>query len=278
VPLRLGGALHYLVLEGRASWDDVPAALRDHAEFVARYVREQGIQTNEVQRSWMLLPCFLEVARRTGADAFDFVEIGPSAGLNLVWDRYRYRYRHGTWGSAGALLELSGEERSPVPAALLEQTPHVRSRTGIDRAPIDATTEEGAFLLKSFVWPDMTERLERLDRAIAALREDPPAIARGDVVDALPAVLAGLSGDAVTLVVDTAALGYVSEEGRRAVYAALAEAGERKPLAFVHAREPRPNEHTYWGMVVQLWPGGEREVVEHADFHGSWLEWVAPAL
>ena len=62
-PLRLLGGLHYLVLAGDASWDD--SALETHAEFLREFVREQSVQTNEVQRSWMLLPCFL--ARRAGA-------------------------------------------------------------------------------------------------------------------------------------------------------------------------------------------------------------------
>lgn len=274
VPLKVAGALHYLVLQGRASWEDPLAALVEHRGFIRRYVAEQGIQTNEVQRSWMLLPCFLEVARRTGADVFHFVEIGPSAGLNLVWDRYGYRYANGTWGPRRARLVLEGEERTPVPSELLALMPRVGSRVGIDVAPVDVTSDEGALLLKSFVWPDMTSRLELLDRAIAALREDPPEIVHGDVVEELPAALARGGEDAVTVVVDTAALGYVPEEGRRRVYAALAEAGERAPLAFVHAREPRPNEHTFWGMCVQLWPGGEREIVEHADFHGRWLSWL----
>jgi hypothetical protein len=274
VPLKVLGALHYLVLEGRASWDDPLGALVEHRDFVRRYVVEQGIQTNEVQRCWMLLPCFLEIARHTGAEAFHFVEIGPSAGLNLVWDRYAYRYANGTWGPRRAPLVLQGEERTPVPGDLLALTPRVQSRVGIDVAPIDVTIDEGALLLKSFVWADMTSRLELLERAIDVLRADPPDIVRGDVVEELPAALARAGEDAMTVVVDTAALGYVPEAGRRRVYAALAEAGGRAPLAFVHAREPVPNEHTFWGMAIQLWPGGERKIVEHADFHGRWLSWL----
>src|SRR5471030_1276032 len=59
LPLRLLGALHYLVLAGLASWGDVDAALEEHAGFLGRHLVEQQVQTNEVQRSWALLPAFL---------------------------------------------------------------------------------------------------------------------------------------------------------------------------------------------------------------------------
>ncbi len=70
VPLRLLGGLHYLVLAGRASWDDVVGALEREAEFLARFAREQRVQTNEVRRAWALLPGFLSV----GAERVDLIE------------------------------------------------------------------------------------------------------------------------------------------------------------------------------------------------------------
>ena len=113
-PLRLLGGLHYLVLAGRASWDD---PLVEHGDFLRGFVRDHGVQTNEVQRSWALLPCFLRAAELLDAAEVDVVELGTSAGLNLVWDRYRYEYRAGAWGGDDAALTLRGEERRPVPAA-----------------------------------------------------------------------------------------------------------------------------------------------------------------
>jgi hypothetical protein len=52
-PLRLLGGLHYLVLAGEATWDD---AVELHADFLRDFMRTQTVQTNEVQRSWVLLP------------------------------------------------------------------------------------------------------------------------------------------------------------------------------------------------------------------------------
>jgi hypothetical protein len=275
-PLKLAGGLHYLVLEGRASWDDVPAALTAHRDFLRRFVAEQAVQTNEVQRSWMLLPCFLEAGRRAGADELDLIELGPSAGLNLVWDRYRYRYAGGSWGPESAPLELTGEERRPVPGQLLAIVPHVRSRVGVDASPIDVTSDDGARLLKCFVWPDQTWRLELLDRAIEAVRADPPVLVRGDVVEELPGLLAGRRSGALTVVYQTAVLGYVVPEGTKRVYAALDDAAAAGPLAYVGTHQPAPDVHTHYGLALRVWPG-EREIVAEADFHGAWLDWIGAA-
>ena len=73
--LRLFGAVHYLVLTGVApdalsgEWDDFAAALAAHEAALARFVREQGVQTNETQRCVALVPAFLTVARCVGAAA-----------------------------------------------------------------------------------------------------------------------------------------------------------------------------------------------------------------
>jgi hypothetical protein len=270
--LRLLAGLHALVLAGRADWDDLPAALEHEAEFLRRYTAEVEIQTNEVQRSWTLLPCFLELARWSGAEAFDFVELGTSAGLLLVWDRYHYRYTAGTWGLSGASLDLAGDERGRVPQELLGVVPRVRRRVGIDRNPLDLNEPDDLRLLKSFVWADQTARLARLDAAAEALRDDPPDLIRGDLVELLPAELDRRDDGALTVVLSSAALGYVDKDGRKSVRETLERAGAEGPLAYVTTTRPSTGSHSYWGLAVELWPGGRRELA-YADFHGAWLDW-----
>jgi hypothetical protein len=268
-PLRLLGGLHYLVLGGEASWDD---PLEEHREFLTEFVASQGVQTNEVQRSWVLLPLFLRVAQRTGAHELDLVELGSSAGLNLVWDRYRYVYEAGEWGGPDARLTLSAAEKRPVPGELLELRPRVSRRVGIDRSPIDVTTDEGARLLKCFVWAGQTERLERLDRAIESLRDDPPELMRGDIVEELPAILAGRRPDVLTVVFETATLGYLPEGGVERVRSALQEAGRSGNLVFAGSGRGRTGDK-HWGLRIVYHPGAEREFAGEADYHGAWLDW-----
>ena len=254
------------MLGGQASWDD---PLAEHELFLREWVGARGVQTNEVQRSWVLLPLFLHALRDAGA--VDVVELGSSAGLNLVWDRYRYVYEAGSWGPAEAALTLRGEERQPLPGELFSVAPQIRSRIGIDRAPVDLRSEEAVRYLRSFVWAGQEERMARLEAAIETVRTDPPEIVQAELPQGLSELFAGLPRDGTTLVFQTAFLGYLSDEGRARVRGAIEEAGKDRDLVFVSAGSPRAD-NGWWGMRVYR-PGREREFAGHADYHGDWLEY-----
>jgi hypothetical protein len=253
------------VLAGDASWDDIGAALDTHAAFLTRFTAEQDVQTNEVQRAWALLPAFLH---ETDGRPLDLLELGPSAGLNLVWDRYRYRYRTGTWGSGG--LELSGDDRTPPPAQLLTREVEVVRRRGIDLNPVDATTEHGARLLQSFVWADQTQRLDRLRRAIDTVRDDPPELLRGDYVEKLPSLLESRIDGAQLVVFQTASTMYLDREALARLRDALRHAAREAPIVFVGTGRA-PNDDGF-ALEVERYPGRSKRLAVF-DFHGDWLDW-----
>ena len=285
--LRLFGAVHHHVLLGIApealsgEWDDFTAALVEHAASLRRFVEEQGVQTNETQRCVALVPAFLTLSRETGLP-LDLIELGPSAGLNLVFDRYGYRYAEGVFGDPDARLAFAANERRPVPAALLLTPLEIRRRRGIDLAPIDVATEEGSVLLHSFLWPGSTERAARLDGAIATLLESPsrPELLRGDYVDLLPDLLAQRSADALTVVFQTASTGYLAQERYDLLGASLEEAGaDGRPLAWVSSRRMEEREFVEddrWELELRVWPSPAR-LVALVDFHGNWVDWVEAA-
>ena len=286
-PLRLFGAVHHLVLTGAApdalsgDLEDFAAALAAHEDEIRRRIRQDLVQTNEVQRCVALLPAFLTVARETALPV-ELLELGPSAGLNLLADRYRYVYAEGTWGRSDALLELVADERGrPVPAALLATSLDVRSRRGIDLAPVDATSEEGYLLLRSFIWPGLEDRVRRLDAAVATLRAEPerPQLIPGDYVERLPEVLAERPADAVTIVFQTASTGYLPADAAARLRSSLDAAGsDGRPLAWVSTRRHDEREGAVedaYELELRVWPGPPR-LAAHLDFHGNWLEWLLP--
>ena len=266
LPLRLLGGLHYLVLGGEASWDDLDAALDAHAALLRRWCAEQDVQTNEVQRSWGVLPAFLSLA---DGRPFDLLELGPSAGLNLLWDRYRYRYSTGEWGSGA--FELRGDDRVPPPAELFRREVDVVRRRGVDLNPVDVTTDDGARLLQAFVWADQTERLDRLRRAIEVVRDDPPELIRGDYVRTLPSLLRDRLDGTLLVVFQTASTMYLEPGDALRLRAILHEAGREEPLVFVTTGRA-PDDDGY-GLEVERFPDGRSHRLAVFDFHGEWLEW-----
>ena len=151
LPLRLAGALHGLVVEGRdpglaaaypphavddaALWQAVTAALATHAPFILARL-DGPPQTNETQRSAALAPGFLTVAALTGLPLATS-EIGASAGLNLLWDRFAYAFGAAAWGDPAAPVRIAPDWQGPpppLPAAI------VAERAGCDRAPPDLAT------------------------------------------------------------------------------------------------------------------------------------------
>jgi hypothetical protein len=254
------------VLRGDASWEDVDDALVRHAPFLRRWCAEQDVQTNEVQRSWALLPAFLTVA---DGRPFDLLELGPSAGLNLLWDRYRYRYASGTWGSGS--LELAGDDRVPPPASLFERRVEVVRRRGVDLSPVDVTTEHGALVLQSFVWADQVERLERLRRAIETVREDPPQLVGGDYVEALPSLLSERVDGALLVVFQTASTMYLDRAQSERLHGALRDGGRVAP--FVYVTTGRAPDDDGYGLEVHRYPEETSERLAVFDFHGEWLDW-----
>ena len=273
-PLRLFGGVHYLELSGMVQhpWAKLRGVLEANREWLARFVAEQPIQTNEVQRCWGLLPGFLTVGDERPVD---LVELGPSGGLNLYWDRYAYRYGDERWGDPGAGLELSGSAEGGPPRDLLQKEIDVGKRIGIDRRPVDVTTDHGARLLEAFVWADQTDRLDRVRRAIEIACQDPPRLLDGDYVEVLPALLAERDLDILTVVYHSVSTVYLHQEERDRLEEILAAEGHRGSLARISYEIDRDTPTFYgFALEVETWPDGRRRLAR-LDGHANTMDWVA---
>ncbi len=99
----------------------------DNRDALLSIIETRATQTNEVGRSAVLLPAFLR-----NPEPLALIEVGASAGLNLLFDRYGYDYDGSLLGTGPPVLECSS---SVVP----DRFPAVASRIGIDREPVDVT-------------------------------------------------------------------------------------------------------------------------------------------
>jgi hypothetical protein len=283
--LRLMGATHRLALAGEAPAlaahypstagdGDAAAAWEAFIELVDErpISLDRGVQTNEVGRSAALLGGFLTVAAQTGL-ALRVLEIGASAGLNLLWDRFRYEAPDWAFGDAASPARVpcdydGGRPPLPRPVWVIE-------RAGCDPAPVDPTTEDGALTLQSFMWPDQLERLALLRAAIEVARRTPVTVDTSSAPDWLDGRLARERAGSATVVFHSIMWGYMTEEGQKRITTALMQAGEASteadPLAWLRM-EPGEDQTD---ILLTTWPGGNERKLATANFHGKAVRWLA---
>lgn len=287
--LRLLGALHSLVLSGADDGlaavypprqvdgsrlrDSLTDAIRRHDDRLCRAL--DGVpQTNEVARSAMLLPGFLAIARETGLP-LEVVEIGASAGLNLNFDLFHYRYGASEWGDPASPVRLAPELRGKLPPPEGKLT--MSARSGCDIAPVDLSNKAARLRLRCFVWADQSARLQRLDAAIGLALAAPVTLVQADASDFVRQKLAARLEGSASVVFHSAMWDYMPDAKREAIKAVIRDAGavatKGSPLAWLSA-EPLAAGAPHAVLRLTIWPGGETRQLAACDHHGRWIEWL----
>ena len=290
LPLRLMGGLHALVLAGDdAELAKVFAGYRDVSEIAAVIERvlarhEAALlpwldgppQTNEAGRSAALMCGLLEIARRHGP-RIELLEIGSSAGLNLLIGHYRFDLGGTRVGPAEAPVAITPDWSGDAPEAVPVDIVAAR---GCDVAPLDATDPAVAARLAAYVWAETPERLARLRTAISMLREQGVRVDRADAADWIEARLAEPQESGVTRVLmHSVVWQYLPKPTAERVRAAMLAAGERatpeRPLAWVMMEPDRAVAHQV--IRAMSWPGhAEPVVLGTAHAHAAWIQYGTP--
>jgi hypothetical protein len=293
-PNLLFGAVHLLLLRGErdplarhypsltprpdppdAAWPRFRAFCLERAETIATILSTRRVQTNEVGRCATLYPCFAWIAARVGSP-LALVEIGSSAGLNLAWDRYRYRFGDARpIGEVGSPVVIRSAWRGGRSPPLPARPPPVAWRAGTDLHPVDPADPEQGLWLRALVWPEHRERAALLAAALEVARAAPQRVVRGDGVSLLPALLEEVPAGAAPCIFHTHAL-YQFPEDRQRLRALVDRVGRERDIVLLGAEEDRPLPALARAV---LWRGGRRsgELLARAHGHGAWIEWVAPA-
>lgn len=268
---------------GREPPADVPALFRgfchDQANAIIPILQTRLVQTNEVRRSAVLLPAFIEVGRRT-RQPLALVEIGPSAGLNLLFDRYDYHYGPDhTVGTPASLVHLDSEWQGSAPPP--DRIPAVASRMGIDLNPLDVRNDDDVRWLRALIWPEHDDRRHLLDMAIATARADPPRLLGGDLFQHLPRELAATPPNATATLFATFVLNQFSQEMCQRLDALLREASRTRDIHMVimGSAEAFTGERDATA-VTSIWlttytaAGRQVERLARANPHGRWIAWA----
>jgi len=235
-------------------------------DVVAATMLSRRTQTNEVGRCTGLYPILASLPQPIA-----LIDVGASAGLCLLADKFRYEYDGVVAGDVGSPLTL----RCHVEGEPFELGPlNISWRAGIDLNPLEVTSRDDVEWLRTLVWPGEDERLARLDAAIALAQADPPRVVASDLNEGLEELAAQAPPDATLVVMHTAVLWYVPEPGRVSFLERIRGMGchwlaQEAPGLFPHIDErlrerPRDDVATY---VLSL----DHEPLAFTAPHGGWI-------
>jgi hypothetical protein len=281
-PNMLMAATHLLVLEDPglpfarffASVRDEPeppddagaefaAFCAEHRDRLTRILRERLVQTNAPGRGVAVRLAMHEIGRRVDGPV-TFLEIGPSAGIQLCFDRWAVKTAGRRFGPPDAPLTLRPQWRSDRPPPDLDDFPPVRERLGVDLHPVDATDPEQRLWLQALVWPEHRERFAELAAALDAVAADPPRILEGDAIELLPRL--SLPDDVPLVVFHAMVRVHVPEARRPAFDAAIAALAGRRRVLHVSLELDREPSLTLSDSE------GEHRDLARVEGHGRWIE------
>jgi hypothetical protein len=290
--LRLLGSVHRLVLERKAGrlaayypsvgghWNvphGIPAfiELLDRDREAVRAWLARPPQTNEVGRATALMGGLLHLPEQARGPVRLF-EIGCSAGLNLLADRFSYVDTTGSrFGAERSPVQLRpawrGDDLTPWPDLRFAEA------VGCDLDPIDASTTEGRLALTAYVWPDQRVRLERLRGALELARTAPPVVRRQGAADFLEGI--DVQEGTTTIVWHSVMWQYLPTDEQERTAAVIEALGDRAtpgaPLVHLLLEPTRraPDRDHEFLVVMTTWPGAERQVLGRAAPHGVPVTW-----
>ena len=290
VPLRCCAALNTLVRRGRAPalaafyppndpGDDEPFWRAIEATIAAQDADMTAFlgsppQTNEVVRSAVLLGGFLTIAEAVGRP-LALYELGASAGLNLLFDRYAYDLDDNRkWGDAKSPVRIGSVWKGRAPA--LTTPLKIASRAAVDLRPVDARVSDDRERMLAYIWPEQTERLRRIEPALDMVAKSDLKVEQGDALAWLKNVMAGPPSDGLCRVVfHSVFVQYLPADLRRALREKIVEIGERATTAapFAWLSMEAGEDRMSCELRLTIWPGAERRKLAEVDWHGRWAKW-----
>jgi hypothetical protein len=290
VPNLFFGAVHYLLLKGNShelreyytsiveNPREVVTAFGSFKDFcillkneIIPILQSKLVQTNEVRRCSYLYPAFCYIYEKTNKP-LALIEIGTSAGLQLLWDKYSYSYNtHEVYGDSLSELRIISEIRGDKQTILHKQCPPVVTRIGIDLHINDLEDPEDALWLKSLIWPEHAERRNNFEKAVHCFKEHSLELIEGDGVRLLPKLVSNIPLESTLCVFHTHVANQILKDDKHKLMEYMQELGKVRDVFHLY--------NNMWDLDLHLdyYLDGKEytETITETDGHGRWFHWKA---
>lgn len=288
IPNLLFGAVHYLLLKGREhplkefypSIVSNPKPYRDSFKFfrdfcfdyrkeIESILKTRLVQTNEVRRCAYLYPTFCTIYEQV-KKPLALIEIGTSAGLQLLWDKYSYSYeQNDLYGNMDSKLNITAEIRGENTPILHLMPPPVSTRIGIDLNIIDLNNEDDKLWLKSLIWTEHKERLFMFEEAARYIKEAPVRLFDGDGISLLPEFVDDISKDSVICIFHTHVANQMPLEKKKQLLQTVEEVGKNRDVFHIYNNI----QDRYLHLDYYLDGIESKNTIAETEGHGKWFEW-----
>jgi hypothetical protein len=288
VPNLLLGSVHYLLLRGKdhklkyfypsiveepQNTEEVYPYFRnfcmENKEEIISLLKNRLVQTNEVRRCSYLYPVFNYIYE-TVKKPLALIEIGTSAGLQLLWDKYSYSYgTNEIFGNTQSNVTITSEVRGNYSPAVYMGSPPVAVRIGVDLNIIDLANEDEYLWLQALIWPEHEDRREMLSSAAEYVKRSSVTLIEGDGTELLMELEKNISEEYAICVFHTHVANQMSQESKATLLRDVELIGAKREIFHLY------NNIFDGDLHLDFYIGGKgfRKKIGETDGHGRWFTW-----
>lgn len=290
VPNLLFGAVHFLLLNGAAhplrgfyaSIEQTPRPVEasyphfkhfclENRMQIIELLETKLVQTNEVRRCAYLFPLFNYI-HGLAARPLALIEIGTSAGFQLLWDQYSYTYGDGiVYGNDDSEVKIHAAIKGDALPDLNKPMAPVSARYGLDLHINDVTKSEDSLWMKALVWPEHHDRRELFEGAVRCMKANREKISfiEGDGVELLPQLTGSISEGSAIVVFHTHVANQMPPETKQQLLENIELIAKSRDVFHLYNNMDDGNLH-----LDSFIEGQKRhQLAAITDGHGRWFEW-----
>ncbi len=288
IPNLLFGAIHYLLLKGmdhglkefyptiveyprgpEESFFYFKEFCRLYSQQIKELLKTKLVQTNEVRRCSYLFPVFHFIHEQS-KKPLALIEIGTSAGLQLLWDKYCYSYgTREVYGDQESKVHLSSEIKGSRKPIFPESIPPVASRLGIDLHTNDLNDKEDYLWLNSLIWPEHQERRALFEKAAECVKENPITLIQGDGVQLLPELIKDMPDGHAICVFHTHVANQMPAKTKEKLLQEIKRIGQNRDIFHIYNNIQDRDLH----LDYYLESHEHKRVAGKTEGHGKWFTW-----